>query len=871
MANIDQAKIGQSGGGKIPKNDPAKVAEGALREVVFKEAGLPSDLKLDQLGSSARGTAEGILAAFTQKTPSDSAIEEAIKHLKAAMERDLVASLKLGDLPSGPGVALPKGDLSKLITQNADNKINNTFTLGGPMASKDHAIGQAIRGAGLDPTKLTEDQVAILQQFIRSNRSGNVSGSERQELGLQLLTTNPKASKLVGMGNIKRPAGLSTAQNGAPIGEKAATSKETLSKVGTTTGNGTKANALNTRTQNLTGGGEASKALAAQLSSTAETLAGGDAKLAKQLEGDLNKILVTHDGSPRTMDKAIMQAVLGGSRDNPEAIEVMKQVAGVAPSRDLLHAAVCSAMEKKIGKPLTDEQAAAVNHLLTAREQAATKAEAKAFTAGVKNGSIKPAVISPDGGKVLPPQVAEIMEGLKKAHPSASPETLKAVQASIESSIQGDSTQTGLNAMAAIREKLGIGPDGALPPSLAALETFFQDNLLKRQQLKDADKNLEQDIKTYGLSPEVVAQRKAMNKQLADMVESREGMTSMAANMALSHLGRAGIDLESYKQKLMLGGAGPSGAPGAAGLMPQQPFPNLGQMMNPMQDIRATQRSMAVSMILNDPCLSVQDKVAYLMMMLTMFNDQDIIEKANELAQAQNMAANPQAFKNQQAQLGSQFQALQEVATAAQSRLGALQGGKDGAYRAAFNAHMAKHGGPELPQGQKLDDFKKAAGPEHEATIKAAHEAANKAVDQHFKHGEALGMAHMHELTPAFREAFNEEMKKAGGKQLGEGQSMADFVKGLDAKSLKAAEAAAQKGFGVEVAGLQQTLGEAGPQLQAMGQQLQQMESVSQNGQSSVEIKSMELDRLTQRRNDIMNIWKKMDDTFDQIMMKIWR
>ena len=58
---------------------------------------------------------------------------------------------------------------------------------------------------------------------------------------------------------------------------------------------------------------------------------------------------------------------------------------------------------------------------------------------------------------------------------------------------------------------------------------------------------------------------------------------------------------------------------------------------------------------------------------------------------------------------------------------------------------------------------------------------------------------------------------------------------------------------------------------QAMGQQLQQMESVSQNGQSSVEIKSMELDRLTQRRNDIMNIWKKMDDTFDQIMMKIWR
>ena len=49
------------------------------------------------------------------------------------------------------------------------------------------------------------------------------------------------------------------------------------------------------------------------------------------------------------------------------------------------------------------------------------------------------------------------------------------------------------------------------------------------------------------------------------------------------------------------------------------------------------------------------------------------------------------------------------------------------------------------------------------------------------------------------------------------------------------------------------------------------MESVSQNGQSSVEIKSMELDRLTQRRNDIMNIWKKMDDTFDQIMMKIWR
>jgi hypothetical protein len=305
--------------------------------------------------------------------------------------------------------------------------------------------------------------------------------------------------------------------------------------------------------------------------------------------------------------------------------------------------------------------------------------------------------------------------------------------------------------------------------------------------------------------------------------------------------------------------------------MPQQPFPNLGQMMNPMQDIRATQRSMAVSMILNDPCLSVQDKVAYLMMMLTMFNDQDIIEKANELAQAQNMAANPQAFKNQQAQLGSQFQGLQEVATAAQSRLGALAGGKDGAYRAAFNAHMAKHGGPELPQGQKLDDFKKAAGPEHEATIKAAHEAANKAVDQHFKHGEALGMAHMHELTPAFREAFNEEMKKAGGKQLGEGQAMPDCLTGLAAKSLKAAEAAAQKGFGVEVAGLQQTLGEAGPQLQAMGQQLQQMESVSQNGQSSVEIKSMELDRLTQRRNDIMNIWKKMDDTFDQIMMKIWR
>lgn len=854
---IEQLKSGQTGAGKIPKNDPAKVAEGALREVVFKEAGLPSDLKLDQLGSSARGTADGILAAFTQKTPSDSAIEEAIKHLKAAMQRDLVDSLKLGDLPSGPGVALPKGDLSKLITQNAENKINNTFTLGGPMASKDHAIGQAIRGADLDPTKLTEDQVAILQQFIRSNRSGNVSGAERQELGLQLLTTNPKASKLVGMGNIKRPAGLGAAQTGAPIGEKAATSKETLSKVGTTTGNGTKANALNTRTQNLTGSGEASKALAAQLSSTAETLAGGDAKLAKQLEGDLNKILLTHDGSPRTMDKAIMQAVLGGSRDNPEAIEVMKQVAGVAPSRDLLHAAVCSAMEKKIGKPLSDEQAAAINHLLTAREQAATKAEAKAFTAGVKNGSIKPAVLSADGGKVLPPQVAEIMEGLKKAHPSASPATLKEVQQSLESVIQGDANTTGLNALAAIREKLGIGADGPLPTSLAALETFFQDNVRQHQALKKAEKNKDQDPETF--------------QRLSDMVQSREGMASMAANMALSNLGRAGIDLEGYKQKLMLGGAGAAGAPGAAGVMPQQPFPNLAQMMNPMQDIRATQRSMAVSMILNDPCLSVQDKVAYLMMMLTMFNDQDIIEKANELAQAQNMAANPQAFKNQQAQLGSQFQGLQEVATAAQSRLGALAGGKDGAYRAAFNAHMAKHGGPELPQGQKLDDFKKACGPEHEATIKAAHDAANKAVDQHFKHGEALGMAHMHELTPAFREAFNEEMKKAGGKQLGEGQSMADFVKGLDAKSLKAAEAAAQKGFGVEVAGLQQTLGEAGPQLQAMGQQLQQMESVSQNGQSSVEIKSMELDRLTQRRNDIMNIWKKMDDTFDQIMMKIWR
>ena len=71
------------------------------------------------------------------------------------------------------------------------------------------------------------------------------------------------------------------------------------------------------------------------------------------------------------------------------------------------------------------------------------------------------------------------------------------------------------------------------------------------------------------------------------------------------------------------------------GVVPQ--LPDLAAMTNPDRGKRAQSRSQAVAMILNDPSLSVQEKVDSIKSLVEVFRDQDLIEKAQELADAQNL------------------------------------------------------------------------------------------------------------------------------------------------------------------------------------------------------------------------------------------
>lgn len=238
-----------SGPQKKPAGAAAKLAQGA-RDEVLKAAGL----SLEQLGPGAKALAKGLLEEFAAKggRPSDDELADAAARLREAAKADgaVVLRARTPRMPAGKAAQIPKplGDGGFVKEQGGKLLLHPT------LAAPEHGVAKLLKSLGIDPQNLPPNVADVLNEALRANTSDQLQDKTWKALVQVLPKHSPKLQEVTAAA---QPTAVNKAESPvaptpkAPIEEAPTRNKGLEAKAPESTGTGNKNNAIALLARNL--------------------------------------------------------------------------------------------------------------------------------------------------------------------------------------------------------------------------------------------------------------------------------------------------------------------------------------------------------------------------------------------------------------------------------------------------------------------------------------------------------------------------------------------------------------------------------------------------------------------------------------------
>lgn len=675
---------------KLPQKD-LKLATGA-RDEVLKAARLSAD----RLGPKAKELSKALVEEFAKAGghPSDEALADALSRLREAAKEDGAVKLRtrLPRLPTGNAAKIPKRLSNGEFFQESGGKLVLHATLAAP----EHGVGKLLKNLGIDPKDLPQNVADMLREALGSNKSDTLEKKTWNDLVQVLPRYSPKLAE-ASTSAVEQTSKVAQTQKttsapaptpNEPMGEAPTRNQGLEATAPESTGTGNKNNAIALLARNLSqfnkaksGSAEHAKLATKIADAFAEQAeASGGKKLTaeerKKIELVLHKVLEADSTAPGGELRitgvaanafrelaAIKEAQSGGdagvvgiaaqitsamdkalSAANPAKVdEILAREPGkkkLADSLDELAGfALGNLINAELGRPVEEPNSdllGKMTGLLGNLGGPEAKKVAKQLNAELRPGSPAARALEKGKAKLEAGAQAQITPELRK---SAEAELARIAQMGPpESPLRSldPKSPEGKRVVGALAQIIG-GAKNDKEIIAKAADYFREQTGIPHPRLESVKALLASGI---GAGGEGEAERVAMMK--ADALTQ---ITLFAANpeqylAALQpHLDLAATRTpDSFDPFKVDVGQLRTGAPhqfGIAGITGSGNPRDAGSQRAQLY----AQRSAVISMVLNDPCLSIEDKIFLFMMWFAAFADEERKIKMEELAELDRMDA----------------------------------------------------------------------------------------------------------------------------------------------------------------------------------------------------------------------------------------
>lgn len=651
---------------KKPAGEAARLAKGAQDEVL-KAAGL----SVDRLGPSAKAVAKALLEEFTAKggRPSDAELAAAETRLREAAQQDGAVTLRtrLPRMPAGKAAQIPK----PLSDGGFVKKQGDKLILHPSLATPDHGVAKLLKALGIDPQNLPPNVAHVLDDVLRSNTSDQLQEKSWKALVQVLPQHSPKLQEAAAKPTVSKTEAPVAPTPKATIGEAPTRNKGLHANAPESTGTGHKNNAIALLAQNLSRFNKAkldtpelakltteiADAYAAQLeASTGKKLSAGEYAQVKQA---LAKVLKPSDQSPD--GNVRITDVVSNVYRELAAVEAAQKGGEASPST-----ALAATLAEAINKAVSSEDPKSMDAFL-AREP--NKRKLVNGLDDLAAAGISSLISAELGQPVTPPSDAVLgkLSGIVSERGGAAGKKLSAV---VDSTVRkGTASARALEkgmrslesgAAAPISPELRARAEAALKElaNLGGPESPLHGIDPKSKEGKRVVAALAQVLGEAKTDVEVIAKAADYFKQQTDiahpMLEHGKAMAqsgavtdpeqlAFAKAVALTQTALFAANPEQYL-------AGMQAQLNQSSAQPPAPFDHtridVGQfrgipaltgqgMPNDANGRKAqlyAQRSMAINAVLNDPSLSIEDKIFLFMMWFAAFADEERKIKMEEIA-----------------------------------------------------------------------------------------------------------------------------------------------------------------------------------------------------------------------------------------------
>ena len=738
-----------------PQSSDPQVARGVSeRDQVFQNVGVA----LEDLGDRGTTLAQSILERFqSQPEVSDADLKTATQELRAAHQHDISEAYTPVDAPSGDAVR------NWSATTKLKKKANGRFLLTGSGASGSHPLSKLLRDLKIKPHSLGEKSAGIIQTAIDQQAdlsSANVWTTLSRSL---LLSKMQETNSIVSPQLTTEKATVAKPVTSDLSNQGVARNPELAATAPTATGVGSSQGALAARIQNMMGASakapagrkQALRALTEELVKDLQ-LSEADANSVSSLLGHVVKNAVTNDGTVESSALARASfAELAETESDPtqvgpygmasnllSLIENQSQQLGPEKSQaidnltaNLAAFGVRTYVAEKLGQPqgpmgdqilgqiqatmaqltgatvdsenlTTAESAQPFDRQAAEQEIAKIRASSAQAASGVSQVDTEASVEAPsaeavkespqnaetpsatsgaeapkaDPGPAVPREVRfaakQAMEALNINTSDPKNQPIQQAYESIIAESKGDPAQMYMAATRWLDQNIGSNRaehdakllEQGLPPAM--LQTMLNDRFAT--------------IAAFVTNPKEIKEKFLMNERRA----------GAGANAGLEGNGLGGVGgfqfgkPNSYGTGGLLGPGSPMDADGSKNHI-------------------YAQRSLQISAILNDPALSIEDKIFYFMMWFAAYADKEREQKMKEIADLDNQSQEnnlkrKDLERNRQALYQSR-KVMQQAVQTAESKLRSISP-KHEEIR-DVKKEISKLEGSANPDQQKLSDL----------------------------------------------------------------------------------------------------------------------------------------------------------------------
>ena len=743
-----QNNVSRRSGGAPKPQDQALTKASAKRDEILNDL----DLDLEVLGERGKSIAEKLLTRFADPTKKSGprAIAQATSELRNAHQQDLAEAYQPPEAPSA--------DITKNWASQASIKKSNGQTkLVGPAAESSHPLGRLLNKLEINPSQLGTKVAARLFEAIDAKEDLATPGVWNT-LAKSLLLAHMRDTKSIAVASVARPTAPtpSSAPQSDTVDPGLARNPELAAAAPQTSGVGSANGALSARIQNMMGADSApvhrKKALRVLTKALVKDLELSPAQ-ERSVSSKLGRIVknsVGSDGSVRSSNLATQAFQSLAEKESAkneigpytmafsllDTIDQQIGQADQATSQALdnlmanfaafgLKAYVADSLGKDLGSNTVEEFAKlqeglsqltsanldAENLELTESAQPFDRAQAEADIAGRRSSTNSSASAS---GRTEGSDSAEINS--QRGQSAASAQQTNKAEAQTRPQVSEEVRRSAQQAMQALK----INPeDPQNTPIQAAYEQILGTSKgnpaeIYMEATKWLDQNLgsnraEHDAKLLeqGVSPSMLATM--INDRFATIAAFITNPAEVKKNFLMNEK-MAGAGANAGLEGNGLGGKGgfrfgTANSYGTGGLLgPGSPMDADGS-----KNHIYAQRSLQVNAILNDPALSIEDKIFYFMMWFAAYADKEREQKMREIADldTQNQENNLKRKgleRDRQALYGARKTMQQGVQTA-ESKLRSLSPKHE--EITDVKNQIAKLNAGENPDQNKLSDLNK--------------------------------------------------------------------------------------------------------------------------------------------------------------------